>query len=222
MEELLLNAEPRSVTGKQVRQLRRDGYVPAVVYGHHREPTAVQIERRALEDVLQQAGITRLITLQVEGAAEPARVLVRDFQRHALNFAPLHIDFFEVTMTEKLETEVPIVLVGEPAPVKAGEGMLLQELDSLNIKCLPGDIPAEISVDITRLQTVDDEILVKDLSLSEAIEVLDDAELVVAKILPIQEMEIEEVAEAAPSAEEVPTVKEESRASAAAAEAEED
>jgi len=203
MEEIVLNAELRTVTGKAVKQLRRNGYVPAVVYGHRTEPMNLQVPERAFRQVLREAGTNRLITLNVAGLEEPKRVLVRELQRDVISRAMLHVDFYEVVMTEKITADVPIVLVGESPLVKSGQGLLFQGLDAIEIECLPGDLPPHVEVNLTELTSFDQAILVRDLKLGEAIEVLTDPDEVVVKILPPEKEEVEEVA-AAP--EEMPEV----------------
>lgn len=193
MEEITLDAEQRQITGKKVKQLRREGYVPGVLYGHHTEPVSLQVAERALRQVLQEAGENRLVTLTVDGLDEPKRVLVRELQRDAISHSALHVDFYEVIMTEKLTAEVPIVLVGESPIVKAGEGFLFVGLDTVEIECLPADLPPQIEVDISTLQAINDAILVSDLQVDEAVEILVDPDETVVKILPPVEEEIEEV-----------------------------
>ncbi|MGQ9493054.1 MAG: 50S ribosomal protein L25 [Anaerolineae bacterium] len=194
MEEIVLQAELRTITGKTVKQLRRAGYVPAVVYGHRTQPVNLQVPERALRQVLREAGTNRLITLHVAELEEPKRVLVRELQRDAISRAMLHVDFYEVVMTEKITANVPIILVSEAPVVKSGQGLLFQGLDTIEIECLPGDLPPHIEVNLADLTAIDQTILVRDLQLSKDIEVLTDPDEVVVKILPPEEEEIEEAA----------------------------
>ncbi len=195
MEEILLNAEQRQITGKMVKQLRHKGYVPGVLYGHYTEPINLRIEQRALYQAVQEAGMNRLITLNIKGIRDPRRVLVRELQRDAITHTMLHVDLYEVIMTERITTEVSIVLTGESPMVQDGEGLVFQGLDNIEIECLPGDLPPQIEVDITGLDVIDATILVSDLKLSDAIEILTDAEEIVVRILPPAREEIEEVVE---------------------------
>lgn len=201
MEEIVLNAELRSITGKAVRHLRREGVVPAVMYGHRTEPVSLKIQERALRQVLREAGTTRLITLNVGGLKGSKRVLVRELQRDAIRHDILHVDLYEVVMTERITAEVPVVLVGESPPVHNGEGILFQGLDAIEIECLPGDLPPNIEVNLAELTFIDDAVLVRDLKLSDAIEVLSEPEEIIVKILPLEEEEIEEVVEEVPEVE---------------------
>jgi len=206
MEEIVLNAEPRVVTGKSVKNLRRAGNVPAVVYGHRTAPISVQVNERALRQAMREAGSNRLITLTVEGMDETKHVLAREVQRDALNHAMLHVDFYEVVMTEKIHTELPVVLIGESLPVKKGEGLLLQGLDTVEIECLPGDLPPHIEVNLSVLTALEQSILVRDLQVSEAIKILTDPEEFVAKVIPLAKEEVEAPAPVAAVTPEVEVV----------------
>jgi large subunit ribosomal protein L25 len=201
MEEIILNAELRNITGKAVKRLRREGSVPAVVYGHHTEPVSLRIHEGALRQALKEAGATRLITLNVAGLKGSKRVLVRELQRDAISLAMLHVDLYEVIMTERISAQVPVVLIGESPPVVNGEGILVQGLNTIEIESLPGDLPPSIEVNLAELTFIDDAVLVRDLKLSDAVEVLADPEEAIVRILPLEEEEIEEVV-----VEEVPEV----------------
>jgi large subunit ribosomal protein L25 len=217
MEEIVLNAEQRQITGKHVKKLRLQGFVPGVLYGHHTAAMNLKIEERALGQVLQEAGVNRLVTLVIDGLDETKRVLVRDLQRDVITHAALHVDLYEVIMTEKLTAEVPIVLVGKSPIVETGEALLFEGLDSIEIECLPGDLPPEIQVDISGLELIDDTIVVGDLTVSDAVEILVDPEEVVVKILPPEREEIEE--EVVPEVAEVEVIAKEREEEEAEAEA---
>jgi large subunit ribosomal protein L25 len=195
MDEIVLNAELRTATGKAVKHLRTEGLVPAVMYGHFTEPVNLQVDARLMSQVLGEAGTNRLITLSVQGVKDDRRVLLRELQRDAITHALLHVDFYEVVMTEKITAEVPVVLVGASAIVEEGEGILFQGVDSIEIECLPGDLPANIEIDLTPLAEIDDGVQVGDLDLGAAIKVLSDPEETVVRILPLEAEIVEEVVE---------------------------
>lgn len=197
MTALELKAQPRSLVGRKVRQLRRQGFVPAVVYGRNSPTLAIQVEEGALERVLRRAGFTHLINLQIEDGGSPtsAMVLVREVQRHPIRRNLLHVDFYRVVMTEKLRVEVPIRLVGE-APVVATGATLIQNLDALEIECLPADIPEAISVDISGLTDASQSISVADLVIPPRVSVLSDPKTIVVSVAyATAEEEAEEVGE---------------------------
>ncbi|UCC76036.1 MAG: 50S ribosomal protein L25 [Anaerolineales bacterium] len=201
MEEISLDAVLRSVTGKAVKRLRGEGFVPAVMYGHRTEPVNLQIDEHALHRVLKAAGANRLISLSVDGLEGSKRVLVRELQRDAITHAMLHVDLYEVVMTEEITAEVPVILVGQSPLIANGEGILFQGLDTIEIECLPGDLPPNVEVGLAQLNAVDDAILVRDLDLGAAVKILSEPEDIVVKILPLEAEIIEEVVE-----EEVPEV----------------
>lgn len=198
MEQLQLAAEVREITGKQVRKLRRQGWIPAVLYGHKRTPLALKVQERSLLKLVGEAGLNRLISLQIAGADGPVTTLLREVQRDQISRRILHADFQEVLMTEKIITEVPIVLEGEAPVVRRGAGVLVHGISTIEIECLPADLIPAITLDISTLEEVDQAIHVGDLTIPKGIEVrTDPAELVVRIVPPrVVEEEIEVVEEA--------------------------
>jgi large subunit ribosomal protein L25 len=191
------------VVGKSVKHLRRQGLVPAVLYGHATEPTPLTVNGKALQHTLARAGANRLIALYLDKGDRPRMVLAREVQRDSLTRALLHVDFYEVVMTEKIRAEIPIVFVGESPVVKRGEGLSLHGLDSIEVECLPGNLISSITVDLSALTEIDQAVYVKDLTLGRAITVLTHGDELVAKILPPRVEKIEEVVVAAPEEVEV-------------------
>lgn len=198
MEQLELVAEARQITGKGVKTLRRQGWIPAVLYGPKRDPLALKIQERALLRLLDQAGMNRLIALQVAGADGPVTTLLREVQRDHISRRVLHADFQEVVMTQKIVTEVPIVLEGEAPVVRRGAGVLVHAMQAVEIQCFPGDLIQAIPVDLSILDEVDQTIRLGDLSIPETIEVLANPEELVVKVLPPRVVveEVEELEEA--------------------------
>lgn len=201
MEEITITAQPRTVVGKQVRQLRRDGLVPAVIYGRRTEPIAVQIEDRILRQVLQRVGGNQLIRLQVGEDGARHTVLLREVQRDPIKRQALHVDFYEVLMTERVRTEIPVLLVGESPAIERGDGMLYRGIESVEVECLPGDLIPHIEVDISTLAEVDEGITVGDLQLGDHFQILSEPEAVLARIISVREEVPEEEVEAAPEAQ---------------------
>ena len=192
MEQIELKTQKRTVLGKKVKSLRREGLVPAVLYGRETDSIPLQVEGRELDRVLAQAGEHRLIALKIGRARKRQLALTRDVQWDVISRKLIHVDFYAVVMTEKVTTEVPLVLVGE-APAMIQEGtMLLQSLDEVEIECLPGDLPEAIEVDLSRLEEMDQAIYVKDLRVPPAVEILTDAEEIVAKVGWAAAEEVEE------------------------------
>lgn len=202
MATFQLRAEPRSIVGKKVRFLRRQGIVPGNIYGHAAS-AAIQIPARDVEHTIHRAGRTQLVTLDVAGA-EPTTVLVKGWQRHPYKGDILHVDFYRVMMTETLRVDVPIRLTGEAPAVKLTGGTPFQPLAALSVECLPGDIPEAIEVDVSGLAEDDASIYVRDLVVPSGVTIITDGDEMVVKIMaPSVAVEVEEVAEgeAAPDAE---------------------
>ncbi|MBI3572768.1 MAG: 50S ribosomal protein L25 [Candidatus Kerfeldbacteria bacterium] len=183
MESLALSAAQRTLTGKQTDRLRRQGLVPAVLYGHGVKNELLQVESGTLQKVLRRAGSSSLVDLQI-GHNTPVKVLIQGIQRHPTVSAVTHIDFFQVRMTEKLQTDIELHLVGESPAVKEQSGILIRTLDKLKIECLPADLVPSLDVDISQLKTFADRIHVRDLVLPSGIVTLDKPDEVVASVTP--------------------------------------
>ena len=193
------------MSGRGVRALRRAGRLPAVVYGHRVDAVSVAVDGRDFLKAFQKVGRNQLLDLQL-GAEPPRKALVREVQRNPRDGNLLHVDFYQVNLTEKIESEVPIEFEGEIEIVVKGEADLLRGLHQLRVEALPTDLPPAITVDISGLKEVDDEIRVKDLKLPVGVEVLDDPEDLIVKVH--EHREVVEEAPVAPVAVEVPTVTE--------------
>ena len=196
MGQIELQATNRETLGKKVRFLRRQGIIPTHLFGHDVESVALQCDAVQLQQVLAQAGKTRLLSLKLDKAKKPRNVVVREIQKDPRTGELLHVDFYQVRMAEKIKVEVPIVLVGEAPALKSKENMLLHELTSLTIECLPNQIPASVELDMSSLTEVGQAIQVKDITLGEEITVFNDPEHIVVKInlRPLEKIEeVEEV-----------------------------
>ncbi len=196
-----LNASLRDLTGKHARRLYREGKLPAVVYGHNAKPTALTLDRLEFQKVFVKSGRTHLVDLHIDGKAE--KVLVREIQTHPRRLGPIHVDFYQVDLEEKIRVEVPIRLTGESAAVKRGDADILQPIHELEVECLPTDIPEGFDVDISALADIEDELRVSEIAVPEGVTVLADADELVVKIVPKREMRVEEgpIAEAAVAVE---------------------
>ena len=169
-----LTATPRTTKGKgAARSLRRSGSVPAVIYGHHREPQAVTIATRELERLLEHiaAGST---VIELDIAGKPSRTLIREIQRHPMKRQILHVDFQELVAGEKVTVQVPLVFVGTPAGVKEG-GILDQILHEVEIEVDPAQMPNHLDVDVSEL-IIGHSLHVSDLKLPEGVTILEDPE----------------------------------------------
>jgi len=181
MEALELKAEVRQAIGKHVKQLRREGLVPAVLYGKNQETDLLQINAKALHKVLAQAGTHQLIALQI-GNKKTTMTLVRDMQIDAVKHNYLHVDFYAVKMDEKVTAEVPLVFTGVAPAVRDLGGIMVHGLNAVEVECLPADLISSIEVNIDGLTNFDDHIAVADLKVPGTVTLLSDPESLVAKV----------------------------------------
>jgi large subunit ribosomal protein L25 len=209
MEQFELKAEKRTIIGKKVKGLRREGLIPAVLYGPKTEPIPIQCDERELQHVLARAGGTNMISVRIGKARESKMALARGVQRDVITGELYHVDFYQVVMTETVKTEVNIILSGEPPAVQQTEFMLLQGTDSVEVECLPGDLIHSIEVDVSTLLEFDDAIYVKDLQVPDNVTILTDGDELVAKFQRLrlaEEEEVEEEVEMAPEEVEVEVI----------------
>lgn len=197
-EEITLHVVPRTVVGKKVKRIRREGWVPMVLYGPGFEPELYQANDPEINRVLAAAGMTSLISLQVEERQGLYQTLVREIQRDVLTDALIHVDLYRVSMTQKLTTEVPIKFVGKSPGVEQGQAMLLTLTARVEIECLPSDLVSSLELDLGALQNMGDALLVKDLSVPEGITILADSDEVIVHVAPTSRIEEEEEEEEAP------------------------
>jgi large subunit ribosomal protein L25 len=196
-----LAASRRTVTGKKVAYLRRDGRLPAVVYGRGLESNSVSVDTHEFEVLRRKAGPNTLIDLSVDGGtASP--VLVHEVQLHRVTRKPLHVDLYVVRMTEELTVDVALVSEGVSEAVENGGGTLLHVIDHVRVRALPDHLPESIRYSIESLQTFDDAIHVSDLAIPADATLLTDPNDVVAKVLPPR-VEEEPVVAEVPEGEEV-------------------
>jgi large subunit ribosomal protein L25 len=199
---LQLKASTRELLGKRARRLHGQGKLAAVVYGHNATPTPLVLDRLEFQKVFVKSGRTHLVDLVVDGKTE--RVLVREIQTHPRRLGPIHVDFYQVNLEEKITVEVPVHLVGESAAVKRGDADVLQPIHALRVECLPSDIPEAFEVDLTLLEEIESEFRIADLKVPKGVTVLLDPEELIVKIVHKREMKVEEevpTAEAAVGAE---------------------
>ena len=201
---LKLEASRRSTTGRHVNQLRREGLVPGVVYGHKVAPIMVEVPAKELAKTVHMVGKSHLLQLKVAGERRQRPVLIKELQLNPRSSAALHVDFFQVNLEEKLTVQVQVVLTGESPAVKFNVGELLHVVHTLEVSCLPDAIPGEIQVDISGLAEVDDAVRLSDITLPEGVEfnaAIDPAEILV-KIAQARVVAEEPVAEAVAAPEE--------------------
>jgi large subunit ribosomal protein L25 len=182
MAEITINATKRSISGKSVKQLRKAGKIPAVVYGHNVKAENIELSENEFVKAFKKAGESTIVNLSLEGKTHP--VLIHDVHNHYLRDNPIHVDFYAVNMSEKLKATVAIHFVGESAAVKALGGTLAKNLSEVEVECLPADLPSHFEVDIAGLKTFDDIIRVSDLKVSDKVEILANPEEVIVVVNP--------------------------------------
>ena len=173
MASAQLSAQARGNGGKGVaRKLRGDGRVPAVVYGHGRDPQALSINTRELERLLDHISAENtVIDLDIDGKA--SRTLIREIQRHPFKRQILHVDFQELVAGEKVTVRLPIILIGVPDGVRMDGGILDQTMRELEVEVDPSNIPNHVELDVTKL-VIGSSVHVSDIPLPEGVEVLED------------------------------------------------
>jgi large subunit ribosomal protein L25 len=203
---LNLSAKIRQISGKKTKTLLKKGIIPAVLYGPKIKPLSLEVDSKEFEKIFQGAGESSLISLEVGGKKTP--VLIHAFQRDPLADKITHIDFYQAPLEEVIEAKIPLVFEGESPAVKELGGTLVKVIHELEIKAKPENLPKEIKVDISTLKTFEDAILVKDLKVSEGVEILKNPEEIVAEAKPPQKVEEELAKPVEEKVEEVEKVEE--------------
>ena len=186
---LALKATQREVLGKKVETLRKEGLIPAVLYGPGSDPAVLSIAKKEFTLVYKETGESSLVSLEVGKDTTP--VLIRDVQRHPLSGDPIHVDFYQPRLDEKIKIMVPLRFQGEAPAVKDFEGTLIQNIHEVEVSSLPQDLPSEIAVDVFALKTLEDRILVENLKVDSKVEILAEKDWIVAQVVPAENVEEE-------------------------------
>jgi len=190
MEKVVIQAEKREVTGKQVRALRREGKLPAVIYGHGIDPISIVLNAHDANRTLAKATSSSLITIDLDGKQYPT--LVREKQLDFIRNIPIHVDFLAVSMTEKITATVGVHVVGEAPAVREFGAILVTGLTELEVECLANDLPERFTVDVSGLTEISSGVYVKDVVPPPNVEILSDPEEVLVVATAMVEEEIEE------------------------------
>ncbi len=201
MEKIQLKTQARDMSHRNAKHLYREGLIPGNLYGHNVSNVHVGINQIEFEKVLRKAGESTIIELQLPDGAS-RNVMIKDVEKHYLTSRPIHVDFYEVSMTEKLTATVQLEFFGESHAIKAMGGTLVKALSEVEVECLPGDLPHQIDVDISVLNNFDDQITVADLKVSDKVEIKAEPDEMVAKVQEPRDME----AELAPDVDEAAAV----------------
>lgn len=194
MKRHSLSVVKRTVFGKKVKKLRKEGILPGNVYGKELKSVAVQMPTKEFLATFEQAGHSGVVDLKL--AEETIPTLIHEVTYDHIDRFPLHVDFYKVNLKEKVKTSVPVVLTGEPAAVTEKLGLLLQNLNEVEVEALPTDLPENVEVDVTHLAQVGDAVKVADMKVSAEVTILTDGEQEVARIAELVSKEAEEQAAA--------------------------
>src|SRR5260221_1516575 len=188
-----LKASTRTLLGKASRRLHGDGKLAGIVYGHNATPTPLVLDRLEFQKVFIKSGRTHLVDLEEDGG-RTEKVLLREIQTHPRRLGPIHVDFYQVSLEEKITVEVPVHLVGESPAVKRGDADVVQPIHMDRLECLPTDIPEAFEVDLTPLEEIESELRISELKVPKGVTVLLDPEELVVKIVHRRELKVEEEA----------------------------
>lgn len=199
MEEIQLDVQLREKTGRRnVKAVRKEDFVPAVIYGEEKDPTTIKVDRRVYEKIMRaHAGQSVVFHLNVMDGDKKLRdyaAIVKEEQHHPVAESLMHLDFQRINLKEELEIEVQVICVGDPIGVKRDGGSLDQPLHDLEIICLPTNIPEKIEVDVSHLE-IGDAVHVSDIKLPEKVKTEVDPETMVASVVPPMKSEEEISAE---------------------------
>lgn len=181
MQSVNLKAELRDLKKDNLNDERTAGRIPVVLYGQGKENINVWVNNIEFEKVFQQAGENTVVELSIaDGSKE--NVIIYDYQTNPLSGKIRHVDLLRVNMKESIETEIPLVFIGEAPAVKEKGGILVKVLDEVEVRCLPGNMPHEFNVDLSKLIDFEDRITVGDLIAPENVEIIDNPETVIASV----------------------------------------
>ena len=188
-----INAQVREkVCSGENRRLRRNGFIPAVVYGKGMDPIPIAVKKNEFKGVLNRYGRSAIYNLNITGK-EPYTVIIKEIQNQPMTADVLHADFQRISLTEKIRIEVPIKVIGREV-VESKRLLIIQQLDDLTIRCLPTEVPKSIDVDVTKMED-GDVITIADIKVPDGVEVEDDPEQIVVTITETKELVAEEEAE---------------------------
>lgn len=206
---LTLKAKIRKDLGKKVKKLRKKGIIPAVLYGPKIENIPLEVDLKEFEKVYKAAGESSLIKLQIE--KKDFLVLIHAVEINAISQKPIHIDFYQPRLDEEITVTVPLVFEGEAPAVKDLGGTLVRNIHEVEVKALPQDLPHEIEVNIEKLKSFEDSILIKDLIVPKEVKILREPDEIVALVTPPEKVEEELAKPVEEKVEEVEKVEEEEK-----------
>lgn len=176
---------------EETAALRDKGFLPAVLYGPKIKNFSLKIDKKEFENVFKEAGESSLINLEIEDKRDKFLVLVHDFQKDPIKDDFTHIDFYQPALDEETEVTIPLIFIGEAPAVKDLAGTLVKNMQELEVRALPQDLPHQIEIKVEKLKTFDDEILIKDLEVPEKVKIVKNPNEVVAFVSAPEKVEEE-------------------------------
>jgi len=186
---LSLSAKIRKTQGKKVKTLLEKGILPGVLYGPKIKNENIEVDLKEFNKVYQEAGESTLISIEID--KKKYLVLIHDLKLNPLTDRPIHVDFYQPSLEKEIEVKIPIILEGEPEAVKNLGGTLIKNISEVEVRALPQNLPKEIKINIERLKTFEDHILIKDLRVAEEVKILRDPGEIVAQVTPPEKVEEE-------------------------------
>jgi large subunit ribosomal protein L25 len=194
--DLKIKATKRKELGRKVKKLREKGLLPGNIYGKKIKSESITVELKDFRSVFKEAGETSIVNISLGGKNRPT--LIHNVQTDPITDNPLHVDFLQVDLKQKVTAQIPLEIIGESPAEKQGLGTLVQYTDEIEVEALPTELPEHFEIDASTLEEVDDQVMVKDVKIDKKkVEVKDDEEKVIAKVEPLRKEE-----EVAPPPEE--------------------
>ena len=198
MEKVVIEAKKRTEVGKKVKQVRKNGFIPAIIYGRDLDPMPISLERHSSTQILNKVSGSTILTVNVEGKEHST--IIREVQRDHIKNEFLHLDFLAVSLSEKLRTNISLTLIGIAPVLEEFDALIVAGISEVEVECLPQDLVDTIEVDVSSLAEIGAAIYLKDVSVPANIEILTDLEELVAvasavKEEVVEEEEVEEVLE---------------------------
>ncbi len=205
MKRESLKVEKREVVGKKVKHLRRNGILPANMFGKGVKSQSLQLALKDFEEIYKKVHETGLVDLSIGSEVHP--ILIQNVQIHPITHTPIHADFFKVNLKEKVRASIPIIAVGEPKAVSEKIGVLLQPLSEVEVEALPADLPENLEINVEKLVAIDDNLTIADLKAPNGVEILAEPHEMIFRIDELvseaaEELAAEEEAEAQAASEE--------------------
>ncbi|MBD3238818.1 MAG: 50S ribosomal protein L25 [Candidatus Moranbacteria bacterium] len=195
-KKTIIQADPRDVEKQKPKQIREAEAIPAIVYGSKIKPTHLTINKKQAKKIAESLHESSLMSLNIDGEAKTRKVILQDYQQDKLTNKLLHLDFFEVDMKKEIQTQVPIEFKGVSPAVKNSGGILVKNINELDIKCLPDDLPEAIEIDLSQLENLNDSLYVNDLKINQNVTILNSPDSAIVTINePRSEKELEQIKE---------------------------